>query len=310
MNLSPETTTQEEAQQIWDQLDRDDASGLPPQPHREPERETHLQDHQASEPADAAPAELHNDEVSADAQAQLTASPEVQALLDRIAGLELGLQQQSHRLRQAEGHIGGLNSQIRQQLQVAQRVTETGGAAPTAQQIADAQKSPQALARLKDDYPEFGSAVEDALNAQMAQIEQRLKGFAPQQQQPEPGPRALNESDIERLRAELQVEVRHSDWKSTVREPVFVGWLSRQAPEVQLLAGSDNPRDAIRLLDIYSDARSTTTQRTQRLASAAAMPNGRQARGTQQKPVDEMTDQEYWRYLDEQDAAKSAAQGR
>lgn len=295
MTTSTEVSPNEQAQEIWDQLDRED--GIEPSPVTEPQS----QDEQASEPAAAAPAELHKAEVPADAQAQLQASPDVQALLDRITGLELTLQQQAQRLRQAEGHIGGLNSQVRQQLQVAQRVTDAGGAAPSAQQIADAQKSPEALARLKEDYPEFGSAVESVLAAQMAHIEQRLKGLAPQQQIEG----VVTRQELERARAEWAIDYRHPEWKSTVKEAAFAGWLSRQAPEVQLLAQSESARDAIRLLDLYSDARSTTTQRTQRLTAAAAMPNGRQARGPQQKSVDDMTPAEYWRYLDEQEKAQA-----
>lgn len=310
MSTDTELSPHEQAQQIWDQLERED-QGTAPRAHND--LATTSQEQQASEPAAQAPAELHNDEVSADANAQAAVSPDAQALIDRIAGLELTVTQQAQRLRQAEGRIGGLNSQLQN---AAQRVNARGGDAPTPQQLAAA-KTSEAIARLKEDYPEFGTAMEDALNERVAGIEQRLQGLSPSQpSQPASGPRPLTADDMSqieaRIRSEMQIEMRHEGWKETVSESAFTGWLSRQQPEVQMLAASESPRDAIRLLDLYAEARSTTTQRNQRLSSAAALPNGRQARGPQQKSVDEMTDAEYWRYLDEQDAAKSASnrQGR
>jgi len=306
--LSPE----EQAQQIWDQLDREEATGAkaPTPEARTPEPQR--QEDQASEPAATAPAEHHIADV-ADANSQAEVSPETQALLDRIAGQEAQMQQLTQRLRQAEGHIGGLKSQLTQAAAAAQRVTAAGGEAPSAKQIVEAQKSPEAMKRLKEDYPEFGSYMEEALNERLAGIEERLRGVSTPSTQPQPDPaqRPLTAADMEsmreEIRREMQVEMHHEGWKDTVKQPAFLGWLQRQQPEVQMLAASESPRDAIRLLDLYGEARSTTQQRTQRLNSAAAMPNGRQARGPRQKSLDEMTPDELWKYLDEKDAAEAAS---
>jgi hypothetical protein len=104
----------------------------------------------------------------------------------------------------------------------------------------------------------------------------------------------------------MAVEVRHPGWQDRVQTPEFVGWLQRQPREVQMLAASDSPQDAVRLLDLHGEAStSVTSQRTQRLASAAAIPSGRSGSNTRAKAVEDMTPQEYWAYLDQLDKQKA-----
>ena len=92
--------------------------------------------------------------------------------------------------------------------------------------------------------------------------------------------------------------------RARVRDELHVG-LQRQPREVQLLAASESPQDAIRLLDLHDDAmKSGSSQRTQRLNSAAAIPSGRSGAHVRQKAVEDMTPEEYWRYLDELDRQK------
>jgi len=72
-----------------------------------------------------------------------------------------------------------------------------------------------------------------------------------------------------------------------------------------MLAASESPQDAVRLLDLHSDAmKSVTSQRTQHLSAAAAIPSGRSGGNVRSKAVEDMTPEEYWRYLDELDRQK------
>jgi hypothetical protein len=290
MQVQGTANTQDEALKIWQQLDAEDA-GTAPAPADEP---------QAPATTPDAPAKHHNADVADAKSAGDEAAPVAeQALLDKIAGLETMLSQVTQRLRNAEGHIGGLGSQLKQQLQTAQQVTAKGGDAPSATEIREAQKSPEAMARLKTDYPEFAEAMESALNERLSSLEQKL------QQQQQSAPAAVSPQEISRLRSEFAVEVRHPGWQELVRTTEFVGWLQRQPREVQMLAASESPQDAIRLLDLHSEiAKSATSQRTQRLSSAAAIPSGRSGGNVRQKAVEDMSPEEYWRYLDELDRQK------
>lgn len=294
MTTAQETTNpQDEAQKIWDQLEAEDAGRAQPAA-TEP----------VDPPADQTPASVAADPAPADTPADApmggdAAAPDgAQALLDKIAGLEAMLGQVTNRLRNAEGHIGGLGSQLKQQQQLAAQVTARGGDAPSAGEIRAAQSSAKAMESLKRDYPEFAEAMEAALNEQL----QALKATMPQQ----PQQVGVSPEEIARLRSEMAVEIRHPGWQDRVQTPEFVGWLQRQPPEVQMLAASESPRDAVRLLDLHEEAaKAATSQRTQRLSAAAAIPTGRSGSQTRTKAVEDMTPQEYWAYLDQLDKQKA-----
>lgn len=294
MSTAQETVNpNEEAKKIWDALDAEEIGGDPVTAERT------ATDEQLEQASSQAPAE-RQPAPEAGNQQQDAPSPEQQALLDRISGLESALNQTTQRLRNAEGHIGGLNSQLKQQLHTAHQVTSQGGDAPSAKQIAEAQKSSKAMDALKSDYPEFAEAMDAALEERIQDLVRRMSVPQPVQAQP-----SVTAEDLSRLQSEFAVEVRHPGWKETVTQPVFRGWLERQPREVQMLAASVSPQDAVRLLDLYSDGTKTSAaQRTQRLSSAAAIPSGRSGSNTRTKPVEEMSKQEYWRYLDEVERQK------
>jgi hypothetical protein len=296
MTTAQETTNpQDEAQKIWDQLEAEESGRAQP-PSDDPV------DPPAPEPAPAEPAEpAPADKADATPPSDAPAQTGDQVLLDKIAGLEAMLGQVTQRLRNAEGHIGGLGSQLKQQIQAAQQVSAKGGDAPSAGEIRAAQSNPEAMARLKADYPEFADAMESALNERLGAIEQQLK-----QQPQQPVQQGVSPDEIQRLRAEMAVEIRHPGWQERVRTTEFVGWLQRQPREVQMLAASDSPQDAVRLLDLHTEAtKAASSTRTQRLSAAAAIPSGRSGGNVRSKAVEDMSPEEYWAYLDQLDKQKA-----
>jgi hypothetical protein len=290
MNAQEQVNPQEEAQKIWDQLDAEESGKAPRQAKEDPP----ANDSTPADPTDQAPA----DQADAADGGEEAAPTSESVLLDKIAGLETMLTQVTQRLRNAEGHIGGLGSQLKQQLQAAQQVSAKGGEAPTAGEIREAQSNPKAMESLKRDYPEFAEAMEAALNEQL----QAIKAAMPQPQMQQPG---VTAEELARMRSEMAVEIRHPGWQDRVRTPEFMGWMQRQPREVQMLAASESPQDAVRLLDLHAEAmKSVSSQRTQRLSSAAAIPSGRSGGNVRQKAVEDMSPEEYWRYLDELDRQK------
>lgn len=295
MNVQEDTSNTQDAaaKQIWDTLDAEDnGTKAPP----EPVVSTSTAAEEANPATPAAPA------IKADAHAEVSdeAAPTAreQALLDRIAGME---SQFERRLRTAEGHIGGLNNQLKQ---VRQPATQTAqGDAPTAQQMQQARTDPEAMKSLKKDYPEFATALSAVLDERLSEVDRRL-GEAqarPSAQQPVATP-----EDLIQLRNSLVIESKHEGWEEIVRKPEFGGWLQRQPREVQMLSASADPRDAIRLLDLHATSNKPAPQQTdQRLAQAAAIPSGRHASSVRQKSTDQMTDKEFWAYQDELDRNKA-----
>lgn len=221
------------------------------------------------------------------------------AVKDTLAGLQAQVAQLTARQRNVEGHIGGINSKLQQQLQAAQAATAQGGQAPSREQMAAAAGSATAMARLKEDYPEFGAALDAALNERLATL-------------PQPGAPAqpgLTEADvqarIDRVRREMAVEMRHPGWLNEVQQPRFLGWMQNQANEVRMLAGSDDPSDAIRLLDLYKQTTSAQAQQQNALDAAAALPGRRGSQQIRQVDPSKMTKDEYWAYLDNLERQKA-----
>lgn len=281
--MTIETNAQDEAKKIWDQLDAEDSGTATP----------------VEQPAQDEPAA----ERSATEVEQPRASEEDEndpkKLREKLAGLESIVGQLTGRLRNAEGHIGGLNSQLKEQIKTAQKIDAAGGNAPTAAEISAAQSDPQALAELERDYPEFAKAVRgpiDALRTQMAELQSKI------QQPPVQPDGFVSREEIAKLRSELKVESKHEGWQETVKTPEFHGWMAGSPREVQMLALSDEPADAVRLLDLFSESRKPR-QTNQRHQAAAALPTGQRST-VRTKNVDDMTPQEYWRYLDDLDKSK------
>lgn len=297
MQVQEKVNPTEEAQKIWDQIDAEESGRAQPAPSDEglPEDKPADTEAAAHAPADDADANKGDEDKVPTSE---------QVLLDRISGLESMLGQVTQRLRNAEGHIGGLGSQLKQQQQVAAQVAAKGGDAPSASEIRDAQQSPAKMEALKKDYPEFADAMESALNERLSSLEQQLKQQT--QQQPQQQPAGVSHEEIQRLRAEMAVEVRHPGWQDRVQTPEFTGWLNRQPREVQMLAASESPQDAVRLLDLHSEAtKAVSSQRNQRLSAAAAIPSGRSGSQVRGKAVEDMSPEEYWSYLDQLDKQKA-----
>lgn len=293
MTVQEQTNPQDEAKKIWDQLDAEETGKALPEDNAEGAQVTEPTDsQQATDQTQAAPAD------NADAQAASTEVSHEQSLMDKIAGLESMLGQVTQRLRNAEGHIGGLGSQLKQQTQLAKQVASQGGEAPSSEEIRAAQSDPEAMSKLKQDYPEFADAMQSALKQQLEEHERRMRDQFGQKA-------GVSQDDIQQIRSELTVEVKHPGWQERVRTPEFVGWLQRQPREVHMLAASESPQDAIRLLDLHSEAvNSVASNKTQRLSSAAAIPSGRGSAQARAKPVEDMSPQEYWAYLDQVDKQK------
>ena len=289
--MTTETSAQDEPKKIGEQLDSE-APGAPAV-ESESIEETAPQDAEVTAPAATT-------EEGKQAPAEDEDDPKV--LRNKLAGMEAIINQLSGRLRNAEGHIGGLNSQVKSQIEAARKVEAAGAQAPSAREINAAQGSPEALAELERDHPEFAKAMRPAIDAALSS---RIAEFEKRTPQPSNSEPSLSRQELDAFKAELKVETRHPGWQEKVAGAEFVGWLSNSPREMKMLAASTEPADAIRLLDLYEDSKKVAPSKTsQRLSSAAALPTGQRTQ-VRAKNVDEMSPQEYWRYLDQLDKSKA-----
>lgn len=208
----------------------------------------------------------------------------------KLIGLETQNTQLANRLRNVEGHIGGLKSQISAQ-QLAQNHRDQA-----ASDLQQARGNPQAMEEWRETYPEFVNGVESLLQARMHELRSELASNQ--------ASHSITPQQLDHRLNEHTVEVIHPGWKNEVLKPEFIGWMQQQAHEVRILASSPAAADAVRLLNIYKEGvhshSQAVIQRNARLEAQASIPYGKSG-GGRGKSVDQMTDAEYWAYLDRQE---------
>ena len=279
--------TQEEAKNYWNELaagDKPAAEGTTPQP------ETPAADAaQATEPAPDL----------GEQAAELQLPKEVLDKLSQFDTMLANQQQLLHQLKSTEGRVAAIQREAAQARSAAQSVE---GAAPNQQAINAAMKTPEKWESLKNDFPEWGDAVEALVKANL--------GSARPAQQFDPSPlrqefiggldsvKGAIMAEVTKALEEARVENKHEGWKETVNTSDFATWFKAQQPEVQGLSASTKARDAIRLLDLFNEAKSkpasvVAQDRQGRLAAAARTTKGPTA---PPRTAGEMTAAELWNH--------------
>lgn len=202
----------------------------------------------------------------------------VRERLEAVAGKLSSVDKISDRIRNIEGHIGGLASQVKSFVTASKVVAKSGVETPTEAQIEKAAESSEKWKAIKEDYPDWAEALEERLAQEKPAAPVGLDEI---QKKVDESVGSINNS----LRTELRranetiVEIKHPDWRKDVNTGEFKAWFNKQPAEMQALAGSENAVDAIRLLDVYkSSAKKSKQDKEQRLRSAVT------PQGTASKP--------------------------
>lgn len=216
--------------------------------------------------------------------------PDIRAKLERFDQLAASLSTLPTQLKEATGRVAKLQSEWDKSRQQA------AADAPNRTQIAAAAKDPEKWGALKKDFPEWGDAISEF-------VESRLGGVAP---------KGVSSEELEQLVAQRTesvtteltrkfnedlVTVAHRNWKADIKTEDFAAWSRVQAPEIQALAGSKDPFDAIRMLDLYAEHKKRPVEQVQanRQAKLAAAVTTKPNSGVvATKSVDDMTPAELW----------------
>jgi hypothetical protein len=114
---------------------------------------------------------------------------------------------------------------------------------------------PKEFEQLKEDFPEFASAIDAVRAADRAELEETLaKKFAPLEedrlrQQQDSFNIAVSEASAEIF----DTEETGTDWKDVVQSEDFMAWLDMQPRSVQNAARTPDPEEAIYVLARYED---------------------------------------------------------
>ena len=216
-----------------------------------------------------------------------TLPPAVVAKLEEKLAAQIE-QKLSGRLRNIEGHIGGLKHNLSQLSTAAKAAEEQGADAPTKAQMSEAKQSGAKLAALKEDFPEWAEALEETLSAVNSRpqldegaINQRIQSI-------EENSRA----EIQKARQLARLDNAFPDWEQTINSEQYNTWLSNQPHDIQALTSSEKATDALKVLNAYADSTQASnpdltaqSRQRNRLESAVTPTQGRPA--TRKKPTTE-----------------------
>lgn len=177
----------------------------------------------------------------------------------------------------------------------AKAVAKTVEKAPTTEQIAAASQSLEKWNGLKKDFEEWSAGIDERIAERIAaERAETIKQFKPQVVDVDGIKRdvgagfnaALQKSSSEVVklaRAFARVDLKYPDWETDVHAPngeytpEFAAWSSKQTPEIQALADSNNAADAIKMLDMYYDHRKAEAKREKNQARLATVVAPKQA---------------------------------
>lgn len=258
---------------------------------------------------------------AAPAKADPVAEADPMAGLPEVLRTKLeGLDKLTDRLRNIEGHIGGLTNgqkQLKDLLTASKEVADKVTDAPTQAEVKAAIQTPEKWNALKAEYSEWADAVESF-------VDSRIAGAAPAKAIDSAAVDELVDAKLAKLTPTIRKQVvedylegEFGKWKDEVKTKPFTDWFSKQAEEVKSLADSASIGDAAKLLRLYHKPANVAVESTdpgaeiaaerkQKLDAAAdALPKGSQKPVT--KSTEDMTAAELWEYEAEQRRKKKSA---
>lgn len=221
--------------------------------------------------------------------------------------VEKQLAELTHLVKTTVGRVGALQSELQK---IGQSAATKVADAPTQTQIAAAASDPKKWAQLKDNFPDWGEAIDEF-------VSHRLQSVAKPGVSEEEIDRRVTER-LEKVRAEEAQEilnVARSDWSDVLRSDGFKSWFASQPEDYRAERGTSiKPSVVLKTIREYEanvekqtkeaeEAAKQQGAKNKRLA-AAAMPSGVTPPPT--KSVDDMSETEYWAYLDEQERRRAA----
>lgn len=223
-----------------------------------------------------------------------------QAVKDKLAQIDQLAQanaQLLHHVKTAEGRVAAMQREFQQARAAQQQVAPDQ--APSQGQMAAAAKNPEKWEQLKQDFPEWAGAMEEYVASKLGAVQpngnnldpQAVAAFVHQQV-------AQTKAEMGRLLEEARIEGKYENWRDVVNTTEFAQWFTVQPPEVRALADSAAARDAIRMLDMFHQAKSRTASeiKQERGARLAAAATTRPGQTPPPKTMDDMSPEELWNY--------------
>ena len=303
--MTDKTLTAEQAQSEWDKMANARGADDESPSNKQEAADTIAEDISDSDPAQSADTNGAGDEPAEDEEAPAEDDPYEglsPALKSRLQALEADsakVKELEHKVKTAEGRVAAMQREA----DVAKNAAKAVDNAPSTAAIQAEKVSTDKWDALKSDFPEWADATDQFVQAKIAGLKpSETKGLTP----------AEVAVAIEKAVEESKVEAKYEDWKDVINTPEFATWYGAQDDAIKSLGQSKRAKDAISLLNSYSESKNTKVEdvqadRKNKLAAAVSTgPGGARASA---KTVDQMTDKELWAYEAKQAAKRGKDNG-
>lgn len=206
----------------------------------------------------------------------------------------------AERLKQAENRIGSLSNKLNNPEASGNANPKPKEDAPTQEEIDAAADSEEAWEDIVEEYPVWAEGMDKRLAAERTKIEKNIQKKIQESVETFKSPQDVSKN-LERMREELRVEIRHPDWQDIVKSKDYADWYKIQPADIQAKANSVKSADAIAVLDLYQGGKKAVegeqtaaeieAARQRRLAQSE-LPQGNNSR-TPIISEDNMTDEQY-----------------
>lgn len=216
-------------------------------------------------------------------------------------------------LRDLNGRFGGLSEQMKQ---VAKEATVAKAAAAPATQAAikEAAKTPEKWEEFKKEWEgsSLVESIEEYVASQKSDPTQLVQESLAKARDEWNQQAMQREAKLQAQIVDLTMNQAHPGWKQTVKSTEFNTWRTAQPAAIQSLAASDNPEDAIAMLNLFKDTTASKAAEVKQDKAAANRErlqkavNPVRSEVTPRKvlSVDEMTPEQLWAYEARIHAAK------
>ncbi len=160
-------------------------------------------------------------------------------------------------LKQAERRIGSLQNEFHQAKQAAKQAES----APTPAEVAAAEGSRKAWEELKEEYPEWGRALDGRLAAQSAEVVKQIKAEIPdlaalRSETDGKQSQLLQRLEIAERKAEIaMIKAVHQDYEKVLASTDYAAWVAKQTDDYKaFISNAATADDATAIISRFKEA--------------------------------------------------------
>ena len=182
-------------------------------------------------------------------------NPVLKESIDKISSQLENLSSFGERLKQAERRVGSIQNEVFAAKKTADDIAVKISETPSKSQIEDAAETEQEWKALKEDFPEWATAIEKKLSATRTEFEKHIPDTGKLEEKITTEVSSLS-TKLEDMRISMEKNVlgiKHPEWETIIESKEYKTWLAGQDDATKTLTTSQHAKDAIKVLNKFEE---------------------------------------------------------